>query len=104
MPLILIGLSVAVTLAFVYCVSRIRYWSSKWYDQWGIYTEVLDRALQAEAAHTRATTELQFLKNTLGNLLTRPVQAVLTEEQMLFLSETIGQFVAGSLKSPDRLD
>src|SRR5689334_19719732 len=104
MPLILIAVSVAVTLAFTYAILRIRHWRDKWWDQWSVYTETLDRAMQAEAEAARATTELTFLKNTFAQLLSRPVQALLTEDQVQFLSSSIGQIVVASMKSPDRLN
>lgn len=99
---ILLGAGIA--LAFVFLAISRSHWRDMHDDVRAIYDSTLDALLEAEKASARAQQELSWLKTTIGTIASRQSLAVLTDEQVQFICQSISQVVLSAAKSPDRLN
>lgn len=99
-----IFLGAGVALAFVFLIISRSTWRSRFGDVRAIYDSTLDELIKAEREAARAQQELAWLKTTIGTIASRQSLAVLTDEQVQFLSNSISQIVMSAAKSPDRLN
>lgn len=104
MTIALVVLTVLVTLSGVYAFLRIRHWRDMYWSQEGIYNETLNRALESESAATEAVQELEWLKNIVLQIATRKSVALLTDEQVNLICQSIAQLVVSSMRDPTRLN
>jgi hypothetical protein len=70
----------------------------------GLYANIIEKAMQAERDKGAALTELEYLKMSIQSLLSRPVQAVLTEAQITTMNQNIAHIVLAGLKPKEKLD
>lgn len=83
-------------------------WGFHWRNNFagirGAYDELVDQAAEANEEAERAKAELDFLKNTVSSLATRPSMVVLSDEPLGFLCSSISQIVVGAMRDPARLN
>ena len=65
---------------------------------------MFERAIKAEGEKARAEQELMWLKNTVQVIASRNSVAVMTDEQVTLIINSIGQLVASSIKNPAQLN
>lgn len=75
------------------------YWST-----FGVYEETLNRALDAETSATDVRKELEFLQNVVLQVAARKSVAVLTEDQVNLICNSIASIVLSTIHDPNRLN
>ena len=89
MPILLVILAVALTLAVFYILGLRKAYLALNSEQ----ARLIQQTIESERQAARAETELTYMKLTLNNVLQRPVNAVLNEEHMHQLASLIESIV-----------
>ena len=95
MPVLLVILAVALTLAVFYILGLRKAYIALNSDQ----ARIIQQTIESERRASRAETELTYMKLTLNNVLSRPAVAAMTEENVQQLAALIE-----SILKPERMN
>lgn len=96
--------SLVVGGSFVYAYSRVVFWKGLYQENFSRYEEAFEASMDERSAREKAESDYKYLKDTINKFLSKPVMAVLTDQQMQTLAQSLMTYANASAKHPSDMN